>query len=93
MLLRREPTNQYDGNAIRVERFSGDQVGYIPKDMARQLAATLDALGRNVYAEVTAIVGGKCPGSSLGVRILFTLPDTASVSASPTIDGFTADDF
>ena len=41
--LVREPYNQYDPNAIRVELFDQFFMGYIPKDIAKHLAPMMDA--------------------------------------------------
>ncbi|KAG8910275.1 hypothetical protein FRC00_008504 [Tulasnella sp. 408] len=38
----REPTNQYDSNAIRVLNASGTQVGHIPRTVAAKLAPLMD---------------------------------------------------
>lgn len=41
--LEREPDNQYDGNAIRVENGEFAHVGYLPRRMARWLAPLIDS--------------------------------------------------
>lgn len=38
VILKREPTNQYDRNAIRVDNVMGAQIGHIPREMAAKLA-------------------------------------------------------
>ena len=38
VLVRREPRNQYDSNALRVENVRRDQIGHIPRVMAAKLA-------------------------------------------------------
>lgn len=38
VVLKREPSNQYDPNAIRVDNVMGAQVGHIPRGMAAKLA-------------------------------------------------------
>jgi SWI/SNF-related matrix-associated actin-dependent regulator of chromatin subfamily A3 len=38
VVLKREPTNQYDRNAIRVDNVMGAQVGHIPRNIAAKLA-------------------------------------------------------
>lgn len=43
LLLRRDPSNAHDPNAIRVERADGEQVGWVPREDAEQLAPELDA--------------------------------------------------
>jgi SWI/SNF-related matrix-associated actin-dependent regulator of chromatin subfamily A3 len=39
VVLKREPQNQYDRNAIRVDNVMGAQVGHIPRNMAAKLAS------------------------------------------------------
>lgn len=56
--LRREPKNRYDANAIRVERTDGQQIGYISRDEAAQMAPALDSHGQRVAAEVVEIAAG-----------------------------------
>ncbi|KAL8782498.1 MAG: hypothetical protein Q9213_005337 [Squamulea squamosa] len=41
--IRREPTNPYDANAIKVNNVMQDQIGHIPKQMAAKLARYMDA--------------------------------------------------
>ncbi|KAL8736232.1 MAG: hypothetical protein Q9166_000387 [cf. Caloplaca sp. 2 TL-2023] len=41
--IRREPTNQFDSNAIRVSNVMRDQIGHIPRQMAAKLARYMDA--------------------------------------------------
>ncbi len=38
VLVRREPRNQYDSNALRVENVQRDQIGHIPRTIAAKLA-------------------------------------------------------
>ena len=38
VLVRREPSNPYDPNALRVENVRRDQIGHIPRTMASKLA-------------------------------------------------------
>jgi HIRAN domain len=39
--LRRDPDNEYDANAIQVR--AGDQLGWVPRELAEELAPQLDA--------------------------------------------------
>jgi hypothetical protein len=41
--LRRDPGNEHDGNAIAVDVPGGDQVGWVPREIAAELAPELDA--------------------------------------------------
>lgn len=43
VLVRREPTNQYDSNALRVDNVQRDQIGHIPRTMASKLAKYMDS--------------------------------------------------
>lgn len=85
--LRREPTNPYDPNAIRVERLNGQQIGYISRSEAALWAPLLDRSGGVLPATVTALPGGYSSFSSLGVRIRFVLP-AREPSAPPPIRDF-----
>ena len=49
--LRRDPDNPHDANAIAVHAPGGPQVGWVPRELAEQLAPELDA-GREVSAVV-----------------------------------------
>jgi SWI/SNF-related matrix-associated actin-dependent regulator of chromatin subfamily A3 len=42
VMLRREPTNQFDRNAIRVVNFRDEQVGHLPRAFAARLSPLLD---------------------------------------------------
>jgi hypothetical protein len=82
--LRREPHNPHDGNAIRVERQNGQQIGYIGREIAAVLASHFDNYGEPVPAVVTALVGEDSPYSNRGVRIAFNVPKPLP----PVDDGF-----
>jgi hypothetical protein len=43
LLLRRDAGNEHDANAIAVDTEDGDQVGWVPRDLAADLAPDLDA--------------------------------------------------
>lgn len=43
LTLRREPGNVHDGNAIVVGTEAGEQLGYVPRELAAELAPELDA--------------------------------------------------
>ncbi|KAM0723526.1 hypothetical protein Q7P37_000513 [Cladosporium fusiforme] len=42
ILIRREPRNPYDGNAIRIDNVSTQQIGHVPRRMAEKLAKYID---------------------------------------------------
>ncbi|ROW09848.1 hypothetical protein VMCG_02613 [Cytospora schulzeri] len=62
VVLRREPTNQYDSNAVRVDNVMGTQVGHLPRKLVEKLVPYIDS--GDLYVE-GAITGDKgyfdCP--------------------------------
>jgi hypothetical protein len=43
LTLRRDPGNEFDPNAIAVFSSDGEQVGFVPREVAEELAAQIDA--------------------------------------------------
>jgi hypothetical protein len=43
LVLRRDPANPHDGNAIAVDTADGAQLGWVPRELAAELAPALDA--------------------------------------------------
>jgi SWI/SNF-related matrix-associated actin-dependent regulator of chromatin subfamily A3 len=41
VMVKREPSNQYDSNAIRIDNVQGTQIGHIPRQLASKLAPYL----------------------------------------------------
>lgn len=75
VLLEREPSNQYDGNAILVRLGNGEDAGYVPSEIAVTLAPQLDA-GEQVRAEVDWINAPDAGfGYGLKVRVGILLSD------------------
>lgn len=37
VVVRREPANQYDSNAIRIDNVMGQQIGHAPKQQVRHI--------------------------------------------------------
>jgi single-stranded-DNA-specific exonuclease len=74
ILLKREPTNPYDCNAICVERSDGQQIGYINRYLAATLAPFFDAYRQPVLANIQCLIGYPELGYSLGVVIIFNVP-------------------
>ena len=63
----REPDNPYDPNAIRVALFGHFTIGYIPKDLAVDLAQEMD-LGRELEAEFVCL--NTAPGKdTVGITV------------------------
>lgn len=80
VILRRDPRNSHDRNAIRVETVTGQQIGFLERELAQRLAPAFDSFGRPVTGTVIARVGGEMPGSSYGVRIRFLVPSPADIT-------------
>ncbi|KAF1836632.1 hypothetical protein BDW02DRAFT_566900 [Decorospora gaudefroyi] len=53
VVLRREPHNPYDSNAIRVINVQGDQLGHIPRAVAARLAKYMDNRSLLIEAQLT----------------------------------------
>ncbi|KAK3687472.1 helicase-like protein [Podospora appendiculata] len=53
VICRREPSNPYDSNAIRVDNVFGNQIGHIPKTVAAKLAPYLDSGDLAIEAALT----------------------------------------
>ena len=77
--LEPEPTNQYDPNAIAVKVSHNSEiwhVGYIPKEVAEQIAPHLD--GENLMCRIAEITGGFMIDfdrqASYGLRLTIELP-------------------
>lgn len=67
LLLQRQPNNQYDRNAIAVVHpKTNEQVGFIPKSTASNLAPIIDS-GIVCRAFVSAVTGGN--GYNYGINI------------------------
>lgn len=77
LILRREPQNKFDKNAISVWIkakalifFSSEvQIGYINAELAEELSRWIDN-GKSLSAEIAEVTGGTKEKSSLGVNIL-----------------------
>ena len=78
VILRREPENQNDPNAIRVQTEDGLQLGYIGRSSATVLAPYLDGGNRLESVQVTEIAGDLL-GAATGVTIGFFLPEEIAV--------------
>ena len=59
VVVRREPSNPYDSNALRVENVQRDQIGHIPRAMASKLAKYMVWISPRVSAwNLTAMPTG-----------------------------------
>lgn len=90
VVLEREPDNSHDGNAILVLAQGGCELGYVPRELAKQMAPLLDT-GANVEATVKKLLTS-AEGYTLPVvistlrRVETSSPATLrrSVSATPS---------
>lgn len=64
----REPDNEYDPNAIAVCRFNGEQIGYLDRDLAADLAPEMDE-GYGHFGALEKVVGGTPDKPSRGAVI------------------------
>ncbi len=72
LLLVREPDNLFDSNAVKVCRETGEQIGYLYREVAEEVAPLLDA-GKRVEAVISSLTGGGWfSGKSPGVNLLIT---------------------
>ncbi|SMR50835.1 unnamed protein product [Zymoseptoria tritici ST99CH_1E4] len=75
ILMRREPGNPYDTNAIRIDNVSGHQIGHIPRKTAEKLSKYID----NRWL--------RCEGQLAGVKSTFDCPLTVHLfGPDPTSD-------
>lgn len=68
LVLTRDYANLYDRNAVMVMTADGQQLGFLDRDLARQIASLMD-LGRPVSVVLHRIVGGT-DGFYSGVEIV-----------------------
>jgi len=71
VVLRRVPSNPFDKNAIRVEKPSGAQIGFLSKELAASLAPQFDRLGNPINGTVSEKRGGN--GYSYGISVRFSI--------------------
>ena len=75
--LEREPNNQYDTNAIQVVVHikpitKKTVIGYIPKELARELSRVID-IGVQLKASLMQIIGGYSYKETLGALVNITI--------------------
>jgi SWI/SNF-related matrix-associated actin-dependent regulator of chromatin subfamily A3 len=62
IIMRREPGNPYDSNAIRIDNVAGTQIGHIPRNVAAKLAPFMDNSTLHVEGELAGEIGPyDCP--------------------------------
>lgn len=71
LTLVREPDNEHDANAVRVE-WQGHKLGYLPRAENRAVAAEMDR-GARVVARIAALVRDRNPWKRLRVDIYVVL--------------------
>jgi hypothetical protein len=79
--LRREPDNPHDPNAVRVERLTGAQVGYLNRELAARIKSCA-----GLSARVRRLLGS---GQRLGVEIEFDMSKLKK--GGDDIEGFPMD--
>ena len=57
VVLRREPHNEYDSNAIKVSNVQGEQIGHLPRGLAAKLARYMDERSLLIEAQLTGEKG------------------------------------
>ena len=68
VVLKREPENPYDENAVAVLRENGEQIGHLSRDHAEWVARVIDE-GKKVEAKIKRILGGTRDKPTRGVVI------------------------
>lgn len=71
LLLKREPENRHDANAIRVE-WNGHQLGFVPRAENRALAAAMDR-GEKVEARVARLKRHRNPWQRVEFEVYLVL--------------------
>lgn len=74
VVLKRQPDNPKDANAIAVQTVDSRSLGFLPAALAVRLARSLDQMGGQHQATVTAMNPGEPNGSYLSLSIEFTIP-------------------
>lgn len=73
-MVRREPRNPYDRNAIRIDNVRRQQIGHIGRDMAAKLAGFIDSGDLVIEGAITGPKGEfKCP---IGLKLFGTTDQT-----------------
>ncbi|KAK2742316.1 hypothetical protein FQN57_005404 [Myotisia sp. PD_48] len=60
--VKREPTNRYDHNAVRIDNVMGHQIGHLPRTLVSKLAPYIDSKDLIVEATLAGVIGAyDCP--------------------------------
>ena len=74
VLLHREPNNVYDFNAIRVDRLTGEQIGYVKRSEAGYLAVMFDNIGEPIPGTIADLIPASQRYRYPVVYVGFTIP-------------------
>jgi len=74
ILMRREPSNPYDTNAIRIDNVAGTQIGHIPRKVAVKLSKFMD----NSYLHVEGELAGEIGTFDCPIQVRMYGPDPQS---------------
>lgn len=80
--LRRDPSNEYDPNAIAVDARGGEQLGWVPRELAEELAPELDA-GKPWAAVVLREQRASPRDPRTGITMLLAPAEAIELRASP----------
>lgn len=81
ILMKREPGNPYDPNAIRIDNVQNTQIGHIPRQMASKLAPFMDNSYLHCEGELAGHIGQfDCP---LLIRLFGPDPQTEEGTPCP----------
>ena len=92
VLLRREPTNPHDYNAILVERLTGEQIGYVKRTEAVYLAVMLDNVGEPVPGTIADLIPASYRYRFPKVYVRTTIPEPNQSKKGGNQDGCTKSD-
>jgi SWI/SNF-related matrix-associated actin-dependent regulator of chromatin subfamily A3 len=78
VLVKREPRNEYDSNAIRINNVMGDQIGHLSRQCAAKLAPLMDSRALLVEGALTGPKGAfDCP---IGLKLFGTTDPVAAAA-------------
>lgn len=73
VILKREPDNHYDKNAIHIQNELGQSIGYIKRELAEKIAPVIDRVTNELITGRVADITN--PGTNnMGVKIQFQIP-------------------
>jgi hypothetical protein len=81
LILRRDPGNEHDANAIAIDAADGGQLGWVPRELAVELAPELDA-GRPWSALVLREQRASPRDPRTGVTVLLAPGDAIELAGS-----------